>query len=107
LLTPVDHISRRPTDTYYVNKDYCLRAHTSAHQHHLIKQGVDSFLVIGDVYRRDEINRTHYPSFHQIEGVQLYTPRQLFDHRPDDEVEKEASWLLDYSTKALNVSRDA
>uniref|UniRef100_A0A915C1D1 phenylalanine--tRNA ligase n=1 Tax=Parascaris univalens TaxID=6257 RepID=A0A915C1D1_PARUN len=86
LLTPVDHISRRPTDTYYVNKDYCLRAHTSAHQHHLIKQGVDSFLVIGDVYRRDEINRTHYPSFHQIEGVQLYTPRQLFDHRPDDEV---------------------
>uniref|UniRef100_F1LFF5 Phenylalanyl-tRNA synthetase n=1 Tax=Ascaris suum TaxID=6253 RepID=F1LFF5_ASCSU len=38
LLTPVDHVSRRPTDTYYVNKGHCLRAHTSAHQHHLIKQ---------------------------------------------------------------------
>ncbi|CAI4220946.1 unnamed protein product, partial [Auanema sp. JU1783] len=33
LLTPLDHVSRRPSDTYYVNSTNCLRAHTSAHQH--------------------------------------------------------------------------
>lgn len=68
LLTPLDHISRRTSDTYYVNKDYCLRAHTSAHQYALLKQGFDAFLVFGDVYRRDEIDRTHFPCFHQVEG---------------------------------------
>ncbi|KHN86770.1 Phenylalanine--tRNA ligase, mitochondrial [Toxocara canis] len=85
LLTPPDHVSRRPTDTYYINEGHCLRAHTSAHQHRLIKQGFNQFVVVGDVYRRDEINRTHYPSFHQIEGVQLYTAQQLFGHRPGQE----------------------
>lgn len=68
LLTPLDHVSRRTSDTYYVNREYCLRAHTSAHQHSLIKQGFDNFLVIGDVYRRDEIDRNHFPCFHQMEG---------------------------------------
>jgi len=33
--------------------------------------GLDNFLVVGDVYRRDEIDSTHYPVFHQIEGVRL------------------------------------
>lgn len=39
LLVPPEHVSRSDLDTYYVNRDYCLRAHTSAHQHSLIKQG--------------------------------------------------------------------
>lgn len=72
LLTPSDHISRRTSDTYYVNEGYCLRAHTSAHQFQLLKQGFDNFIVPGDVYRRDEIDRTHYPCFHQIEGQCFY-----------------------------------
>uniref|UniRef100_A0AC35U372 Polypeptide N-acetylgalactosaminyltransferase n=1 Tax=Rhabditophanes sp. KR3021 TaxID=114890 RepID=A0AC35U372_9BILA len=78
LLVPKDHISRRAADTYYVNKDNCLRAHTSAHQFSLLKKGLDNFLVVGDVYRRDEIDRTHYPCFHQMEGVRLYTNEELF-----------------------------
>jgi phenylalanyl-tRNA synthetase alpha chain len=68
LLTPDDHISRKATDTYYINKDRLLRAHTSAHQHSLIRSGFDAFLCVGDVYRRDEIDKTHYPCFHQMEG---------------------------------------
>ncbi|MFH4983709.1 hypothetical protein AB6A40_010418 [Gnathostoma spinigerum] len=40
--------------------------------------GLDNFIVIGDVYRRDEINRTHYPAFHQLECVQLFTANELF-----------------------------
>lgn len=79
LLTPADHPSRRPSDTYFVNSEHVLRGHTSAHQHELIKQGLDNFVVIGDVFRRDEINRTHYPCFHQMEAVRLFSSDQLFD----------------------------
>ena len=39
--------------------------------------GLDNFLVVGDVYRRDEIDSTHYPVFHQIEGVRLVGESQL------------------------------
>uniref|UniRef100_A0A8R1EGN2 phenylalanine--tRNA ligase n=2 Tax=Caenorhabditis japonica TaxID=281687 RepID=A0A8R1EGN2_CAEJA len=85
LLTPQDHLSRRASDTYYVNSDHCLRAHTSAHQHTLMQSGLDAFLVIGDVYRRDEVDRTHYPCFHQIEGVRLYSRDELLGKKSDGE----------------------
>jgi formate hydrogenlyase subunit 6/NADH:ubiquinone oxidoreductase subunit I len=44
----------------------------SAHQSTLLGRGLESFLVTGDVYRRDEIDRTHYPVFHQMEGVRVF-----------------------------------
>jgi phenylalanyl-tRNA synthetase alpha chain len=72
LLIPADHVSRSVSDTYYVDKLHCLRTHTSAHQSTLLSQGVDKFVVTGDVYRRDEIDSTHYPVFHQMEGVKLF-----------------------------------
>lgn len=28
----------------------------------------------GDVYRRDSIDATHYPVFHQMEGVRVFSP---------------------------------
>ena len=31
LFVPKDHVSRRPTDTYYKAEDICLRPHTSVH----------------------------------------------------------------------------
>ncbi len=77
LLVPKDHISRSPSDSYYVNSSHLLRAHTSAHQEELIKMGFDTFLVAGDVYRRDEIDATHYPVFHQMEGVRLFSEHQV------------------------------
>lgn len=78
LLIPKDHVSRKISDTYYINNNYLLRAHTSAHQRDLIKSGLDAFIVVGDVYRRDSIDSTHYPVFHQIEGVRLFSDRELF-----------------------------
>jgi phenylalanyl-tRNA synthetase alpha chain len=63
LVTP-DHVSRKKSDTYYINENLLLRTHTSAHQRELIENGVDSFVLFGDVYRRDEIDGTHYPVFH-------------------------------------------
>ena len=80
LLTPSDHPSRKSQDTYYINANTCLRSHTSAHQVELIASGLDAFLCFGDVYRRDSVDRTHYPVFHQVEGVRLFSPNNLADH---------------------------
>jgi phenylalanyl-tRNA synthetase alpha chain len=55
-----------------VNPEVVLRTHTSAHQCELIKAGHRSFLCAGDVYRRDAIDASHYPVFHQMEGVRIY-----------------------------------
>jgi len=65
------------SDSYYLNREHMLRAHTSAHQSDLIKQGLDNFLVVGDVYRRDEIDSSHYPVFHQMEGVRLLSAKEI------------------------------
>ncbi|XP_048868650.1 phenylalanine--tRNA ligase, mitochondrial [Brienomyrus brachyistius] len=78
LLFPPDHASRSKGDNYYLNRGVMLRAHTSAHQRDLVHCGLDAFLVAGDVYRRDEIDATHYPVFHQMEGVRLFSDHELF-----------------------------
>lgn len=76
VLVPADHVSRNPNDTYYVDPDTVLRCHTSAHQTELLRQGEKAFLVTGDVYRRDSIDQSHYPVFHQMEGLYVYNPEE-------------------------------
>ncbi|KLU81566.1 phenylalanyl-tRNA synthetase [Magnaporthiopsis poae ATCC 64411] len=70
---PPDHPGRARSDTYYINKDTLLRTHTSAHELELFgRSESDGYLVSADVYRRDEIDRTHYPAFHQMEGARVW-----------------------------------
>ena len=71
LLIPHDHDSRKQNNTYYINNNHVLRTHTSAHQNLLLLNGETKFLVTGDVYRRDTVDRFHYPVFHQMEGVKV------------------------------------
>uniref|UniRef100_A0A7N9DCB3 Phenylalanine--tRNA ligase, mitochondrial n=1 Tax=Macaca fascicularis TaxID=9541 RepID=A0A7N9DCB3_MACFA len=78
LLIPADHPSRKKGDNYYLNRTHMLRAHTSAHQWDLLHAGLDAFLVVGDVYRRDQIDSQHYPIFHQLEAVRLFSKHELF-----------------------------
>lgn len=85
LLIPPDHVSRSKSDCYYLNQQYLLRAHMTAHQSELMKSGLDNFLMLGDVYRRDEIDSTHYPVFHQVDGVRLRSRTELFPN--DDSLE--------------------
>ncbi|KAL4635386.1 phenylalanine-tRNA ligase, mitochondrial isoform X1 [Arapaima gigas] len=85
LLVPPGHTSRKQGDNYYLNRRHMLRAHTSAHQRDLVRSGLDAFLVAGDVYRRDEIDATHYPVFHQMEGVRLFSKHELFASVKDGE----------------------
>lgn len=74
VLVPHDHVSRTYNDTYYINSETVLRCHTSAHQAELLREGYSYFLVTGDVYRRDSVDSTHYPVFHQMEGFRVFTP---------------------------------
>ncbi|OVA13421.1 Phenylalanyl-tRNA synthetase [Macleaya cordata] len=76
VLVPADHVSRSYNDTYYIDAQTVLRCHTSAHQAELLRRGNTHFLVTGDVYRRDSIDSTHYPVFHQMEGVRVFSPNE-------------------------------
>jgi phenylalanyl-tRNA synthetase alpha chain len=70
---PDDHPGRSKTDTYYVNKHTVLRTHTSAHQADTFRANEsDGYLISADVYRRDSIDRSHYPIFHQMEGARIW-----------------------------------
>lgn len=72
LCIPADHPTRIKSDNYYINANNMLRAHTSAHQLQGLRSGATKFLISGDVYRRDEIDSSHYPVFHQMEGLQYF-----------------------------------
>ncbi|KAI9804769.1 MAG: hypothetical protein M1825_001137 [Sarcosagium campestre] len=75
---PADHPGRNRTDTYYVNKYTVLRTHTSAHQADLFRANESpGYLVSADVYRRDAIDRSHYPIFHQMEGARMWDRTQV------------------------------
>ena len=77
LRIPPDHPARSPSDTYYIDDKTLLRTHTSAHQSEHLRSGADCFLCAGDVYRRDEIDSSHYPAFHQLEGVRLFPKEEM------------------------------
>lgn len=95
LLIPPTHPARSRSDTYYVSDKYVLRTHTSAHQNDLMKNGATEFLVTGDVYRKDEIDATHYPVFHQMEGVWIDTMNQMNDDELKDDLIKTLEGLCD------------
>jgi phenylalanyl-tRNA synthetase alpha chain len=69
---PLDHPGRAITDSYYVNRDMMLRTHTSAHEVEMFQKGETKWLLTADVYRRDEIDASHYPIFHQVEGARIF-----------------------------------
>jgi len=54
-----------------------LRTHTSAHEIEAYKSGLDRYTIAADVYRRDEIDSSHYPVFHQMEGAHVWPENEL------------------------------
>ena len=79
LNTPQYHPARRETDTYYLDDAHILRTQTTAFWafylknqeilDRLDKDGEIKALAPGIVFRKDEIDRSHYPAFHQIDGL--------------------------------------
>ncbi len=68
---PADHPARDEQDTFYVNGDILLRTQTSPVQARVMEKGRLPIRMIapGRVFRSDEVDATHSPSFHQIEGL--------------------------------------
>jgi phenylalanyl-tRNA synthetase alpha chain len=76
LNTPADHPARDAQDTFYLQPDAknsksLLRTHTSSVQIRVMKSQPPPIRIIvpGRVYRRDNADATHNPTFHQIEGL--------------------------------------
>lgn len=68
---PRNHPARDEQDTFYINDSIVLRTQTSPVQVRVMEQGKLPIRMIapGRVFRSDEVDATHSPSFHQIEGM--------------------------------------
>ena len=68
---PANHPAKDEQDTFYINKDIVLRTQTSSTQVHEMEKGKLPIRMIapGRVYRSDEVDATHSPTFHQVEGL--------------------------------------
>ena len=68
---PANHPAKDEQDTFYVTKDIVLRTQTSPVQARVMQEGKLPIRIIspGRVFRSDEVDATHSPSFHQIEGL--------------------------------------
>lgn len=68
---PADHPAKDEQDTFYINSDILLRTQTSSVQVHVMENQKPPIRMIapGRVFRADEVDATHSPSFHQIEGL--------------------------------------
>jgi phenylalanyl-tRNA synthetase alpha chain len=109
LNTPADHPARDLQDTLYINDKsmppdrrygrYLLRTHTSPVQiRTMLKQKPPIRIVApGRVFRRDELDATHSPTFHQIEG--LYVDKNVTVADLKGTVEFFFKQLLDPETK--------
>lgn len=68
---PANHPAKDEQDTFYINDNILLRTQTSSVQARVMEKGNLPIRVIapGRVFRADEVDATHSPSFHQIEGL--------------------------------------
>lgn len=73
LNTPKDHPARDVQDTFYINPEILLRTHTSSVQVRVMEKEKPPLKIIapGRVYRSDEVDATHSPVFHQLEGLTI------------------------------------
>ena len=71
LNVPADHPARDMQDTFYLAENILLRTQTSAAQIRTMENRKPPIRVIcpGRVFRADEVDATHSPVFHQIEGL--------------------------------------
>lgn len=68
---PANHPAKDEQDTFYITKDILLRTQTSPVQARVMETGRMPIRILapGRVFRSDEVDATHSPSFHQVEGL--------------------------------------
>ncbi len=70
---PKNHPSRDAQDTFYIEDNIVLRTHTSPVQARTMTTRKPPIRIVcpGRVYRADEMDATHSPVFHQMEGLMI------------------------------------
>ncbi len=70
---PPDHPARDMQDTFYLGGEYLLRTHTSPVQIRCLENQKPPVRIVspGRVYRRDAVDATHSPVFHQVEVLAI------------------------------------
>ena len=68
---PPGHPTRSPLHTFFLSDDAVLRTETSPSQIHTMEAGPPPVYMVslGRCYRRDTPDPTHFPIFHQVEGL--------------------------------------
>lgn len=71
LNVPADHPARDMQDTFFLNPNLLLRSQTSATQIRTMQNRKPPIKMVcpGRVFRADEVDATHSPVFHQMEGL--------------------------------------
>ncbi len=72
LNSPENHPSRDLSDTFYINEEILLRTHTSPPvQIRAMKEMKPPIRIVsaGRTFRFDDVDDTHSPMFHQLEGL--------------------------------------
>ncbi len=71
LNSPENHPSRDLTDTFYITEDILLRTHTSPVQIRAMREMEPPLRIVsaGRTFRFDDVDDTHSPMFHQLEGL--------------------------------------
>lgn len=70
---PDNHPAKDEQDTFYINKNIVLRTQTSSVQARVMEKTQPPIRIIspGRVFRSDQVDATHSPSFHQVEGLAI------------------------------------
>ena len=101
LNTPKDHPSRRKTDTYYLTDTDILRTQMTVMWPYYLrdksvlerleKNGELAALSTGIVFRKDEIDRKHFPAFHQIDFLYICKKdKKIIEQKELEQVQEEA-----------------
>jgi len=71
---PSWHPARDMQDSFFTETGHVLRTHTTSFQMHAMKNLAPPpirSMTIGRCYRRDEIDATHFPMFHQVDAIAI------------------------------------
>lgn len=91
-----------------MNKDNVLRTHSSAHQQRYFQQMNENektrpeevgYTLMADVYRRDAIDRSHYPVFHQMEIARLWSRSNDPSHSTANDILKDLETIPRHDVK--------
>jgi len=105
LNTPKDHPSRRETDTYYITDKYILRTQMTVMWPYYLRntdvlkklktKGEVMALSAGVVFRKDEIDKKHFPAFHQIDFLYICRKdKKIVTQKELEEVQADAVKII-------------